>query len=82
MLTRHSDFGQLEHVYSHFSSNSELHDRWQAVSVEDLEVVKKLEATEHADIPSLSTFGSVWACSLCVDWNGRAQAVKAHLLSE
>ena len=75
-----SDFGQLEHVYSD-SFKFQLHNRWQAVSAEDLEVVKKV-ATACAGTPSLSTVGSIWACSLCVDWNGRAQAIKAHLLSE
>ena len=60
------------------------HDKWERVPDEDIPAVKNIEAREH--ILRLSTPGSVWACSLCVNWDASGEEesdkIKAHLLEK
>ena len=59
------------------------HNHWTLVEPDIALAAKAVEAQVHGI--SLSTRGSVWACSLCEDWDGigeRADDIKAHLLDE
>ncbi|RDX50896.1 hypothetical protein OH76DRAFT_1481957 [Lentinus brumalis] len=58
------------------------HDQWESVGSNDMQTIKKLEEKEHVRFPSLWSPGSVWACSLCVDWDGEGHDVVSHLLTE
>ena len=64
---------QLEHaVYQQHSEQ-----KWSCVDQEDMPVVLELEA--EAEKVSVEMPGSVWACSLCLEWDGRGKEVVAHL---
>lgn len=53
------------------------HDQWEHVSADDMPTVENAEAQKH-DL-SFSMPGSVWACSLCVNWDEKSEKIKAHL---
>ncbi|KAI0794302.1 hypothetical protein C8Q74DRAFT_568686 [Fomes fomentarius] len=69
----------LQHAWSNDYMLIE-HDQWERVSADDMPTVENAEAHEHG--LSLSMPGSVWACSLCVNWDEKAEKsekIKAHL---
>ncbi|RPD76285.1 hypothetical protein L226DRAFT_533396 [Lentinus tigrinus ALCF2SS1-7] len=72
-----------EAAFAHAWSKKSLieHNQWESVGADDMKIVTKLEKSGHDEFPSLWIPGSVWVCSLCVDWDGKGEDVVLHLLT-
>ena len=53
------------------------HKEWVRVGDNELPLVRQVEVAKHA--PSLDAYQSVWACSLCVDFNAHGDVMENHL---
>ncbi|KAM5534514.1 hypothetical protein V8D89_011846 [Ganoderma adspersum] len=56
--------------------------KWKRVRCAEMDKVRELEAARDGRPLDVCESESVWACSLCTDWDGSGREVRAHLLEQ
>ncbi len=56
------------------------HDDWVPVAEGELRLISRAEVITHTH--SLDIPGSVWACSLCTDFDATGRDMKVHLIKK
>ncbi len=83
-ISHSSAYLQLQHTARYGSKCAVTHgwsdwNRWERVEESKMPVVREREAIEHNFSFDQYPQMVVWACALCVDWDGRRDEARTHL---
>ena len=66
---------------SYQADHSDAKLRWERVGEDKMETIRELEAAQSQPLLAShdSPVGVIWACALCIHWDGPRGQVQAHL---